>query len=56
MRTRSRALNPNPGLSAKHLFSVGPHMGVEGDYLMELVANGKFYIVFLNVKTQLLNP
>lgn len=46
VRTRSRALNPNPGLSAKHLFSVGLHMGVEGDYLMELVAIGKFYIVF----------
>ena len=44
-----------PGLSAKHLFSVGPHMDVEGGHLIELMATSKFYIVFLNVKTQLLN-
>lgn len=30
-------------------------MGVEGEHLMELMATGKFYIVFLNGKTQLLN-
>lgn len=45
-RTRSRALKPNPGLSAKHLFSVGPHMDVEGGHLMELMATGKFYMFF----------
>ena len=54
-RTQSRSLNPNPGLSAKHLYSVGLHMGVEGEHLMELMAIGKFYIVLLNGKTQLLN-